>query len=417
MNAALQRLQEKRATAWTRMTEITDLAAREGRDLTAEERSNWDAAEADLTAATADKDRFERQALLEAESRAATNNAAVAPTEHRDDTPSETAEQRDERVFSTFMRRGIDGLQNIEDRQALQARWEERAEGVASGSAGGYLVPPGFWQNLVVAMKSYGGILPYVNTIETLTGNPLQWPGSDDTSNVGSILGENTQVSDQDIAFTTKTLNAYTYTSNQVRVSLQLMQDSAFDVDAFVQGRLAERLGRAIAQHVVTGTGSSQPQGVVTGATNVTTLATGNTTSLTYDALVDVTHSIDPAYRNERTRFVMHDLELAAVRKIKDSQNRPLWQPDFLAGNDRDRILGYPVSIDQSLAAPAAGATSTLFGDFYSGYVLRRALGLQLLRLTERYADYLQVGFIGFMRMDGKVNDARAIAALKHSAT
>lgn len=424
MSSLIDRAQERRAAAWNRMTEITDRAEREGRDLTAEERASWDAAEVDLKEATADKERAERMAALEYESRN-TPTPRVSPEHMPQDQRGGTPEEQEKRLdaaFNGFIRRGLDKLPE-EQRAMVAARYEERAEGVATGSAGGYLVPPGFWNNLVIAMKAYGGLLNEVNTIDTATGQPLQWPGADDTANVGAILGENTQVAQQDIVFTTKTLNAYTYTSNLVLVSLQLLQDSAFDVDSFVTGRLAERIARIQAQHIVSGTGTGQPQGIVTGTTNTLTQATGATTTLGagtagYDSLLTLIHQVDPAYRNlPGTKFVAHDTFIAAVRKIKDSQSRPLWQPDYLAGGDRDTILGYPVAVDNSMAPLAASSTSALFGNFQRGYIWRRVLGLQMLRLTERYADFLQVGFLGFMRGDGKVNDQRAIAALVQSAT
>ncbi|MGZ4617171.1 MAG: phage major capsid protein [Frankiaceae bacterium] len=422
-SSLIERAQERRAAAWNRMTEITDRAERDGRDLTAEERASWDAAEKDLTEATADKERAERMAGLESESRNVDKSSVVAPVADEQRSNQPTAEEKEQRLsaaFTNFLKRGIDSLP-AEQRSLVQDRFtqlEARAEGVATGSAGGYLVPQGFWQNLVIAMKAYGGLLNEVGVIETATGNPLPWPGSDDTANVGAILGENTQVSQQDIAFTTQTLNAYTYTSKLVLVSLQLLQDSAFNVDEFVTGRLAERIARIQAQHIVSGTGTGQPQGIVTGTTNTTTLPTGNTTTVQYDSLVTLIHSVDPAYRAlQGTKFVAHDSFIAAVRKLKDSQGRPLWQPDYLAGADRDMIMGYPVTIDQSLATLAASSTSALFGNFQRGYIWRRVLGLQMLRLTERYADYLQVGFLGFMRGDGRVNDQRAIAALVQSAT
>jgi HK97 family phage major capsid protein len=407
------------------MTEITDRAERDGRDLTAEERSSWDAAEKDLTEATQDKERAERQAVLESEARNVPNAPRVAPEhmpqENREVAPGEQ-EKRLEDAFRGFMKRGLDKLPE-EQRAMVAARYEERAEGVATGSAGGYLVPQGFWDNLVIAMKSYGGLLNEVGTITTATGNPLPWPGSDDTANVGAILGENTQVTQQDIAFTTQTLNAWTYTSKEVLVSLQLMQDAAFNVDEFVIGRLGERIHRIQAQHIVSGTGTGQPQGIVTGTTNTLVQAAGATTTLGtgttgYDTLVTLVHQVDPAYRQlADTKFVAHDSFIAAARKVKDAQGRPLWQPDYLGGGDRDVILGYPVVIDQSLAAMGASSTSALFGNFKRGYIWRNVLGLQMLRLTERYADFLQVGFLGFMRGDGRVNDQRAIAALVQSAT
>lgn len=424
MNAQLERLREEKASTWTRMCEITDTAEREGRDLSAEERTNWDAAEARLAEITKDEERYERQSVLDAELRAGRPDPNLNPVPGQ--RGGEPDEARVSQAFTNWMKRGIERL-GAEDRAIMQSRFdteiESRAEGIASGSAGGYLVPQGFWQNLVVAMKAYGGIERHAQIIETASGNPMPWPSSDDTGNVGAILGENTQVSQQDIAFTQKTLNAYTYTSKLVLVSLQLIQDSAFDTDTFVNGRLAERLGRATAQHFATGTGSSQPQGLVNGlvaansGSQVMTVATGNTTSFTADQLIDLVHTVDPAYRNERSRWILSDAAIKVIRKLKDSQNRYLWQPDYLAGGDRDAILGYPYTVDQGIAVPAANAYSVVFGDIYSAYVIRRALGLTLLRLTERYADYLQVGFLGFLRTDALVNDYRAAAVLQNSAT
>jgi HK97 family phage major capsid protein len=170
-------------------------------------------------------------------------------------------------------------------------------------------------------------------------------------------------------------------------------------------------------------TSSPAPAPASRRATTTTTLATGATTTLGsgttgYDSLLDLIHSVDPAYRAlPETKFVAHDSFLKAVRKVKDTQNRPLWQPDYLGGGDRDLILGYPVVIDNSMATMAANSVSALFGNFRRGYIWRNVLGLQMLRLTERYADFLQVGFLGFMRGDGRVQDPKALAALVQSAT
>lgn len=424
MNAALERLREEKAATWTRMCEITDTAEREGRDLTAEERENWDKAEERLAEITKDEERLNRQAELNSELRTPQPDHRLAPIP---DQRTEADEKRVEVAFTNWLKRGMDRLSG-EDRAVMQSRFdaeaEARAEGIATGGAGGYLVPTGFWQNLVIAMKAYGGIQANANILDTASGQPMQWPSADDTGNVGAILGENTQVSQQDIAFTQKTLNAYTYTSKLVLVSLQLIQDSAFDVDTFVEGRLAERIGRATAQHFATGTGTSQPQGLVTGlvaansGSQVLTLSTGSATTFSADNLIDLVHKVDPAYRQSgRARFVLNDTSIAIIRKLKDNQGRYLWQPDYIAGGDRDAILGYPYTVDQGLDSPAASKYPVVFGDIYAAYVIRRALGLTLMRLTERYADYLQVGFLGFARFDGLVNDYRAAAVMQNSAT
>jgi HK97 family phage major capsid protein len=113
---------------------------------------------------------------------------------------------------------------------------------------------------------------------------------------------------------------------------------------------------------------------------------------------------------------VLADSSLAVIRKLKDSMGHPLWQPAVTAGAP-DLLLGKPITIDQAVPAMAASAKSVLFGDFHAGYVVRRVAGGHLMRLTERYADYLQVGFFGFGRFDGQPDDTHAVRAYVNSAT
>lgn len=291
---------------------------------------------------------------------------------------------------------------------------ELRALGGGTDSAGGYTVPDGFRDKMVETMKAYGGLLSLVDIITTSTGNDLPWPTNDDTANIGAILGENAQITEQDLAFGQGVLKAHTYTSKLVRVSLRLMQDSAFNLDTWLPTRLGIRIGRAMAAHVATGAGTTEPEGVTGFATGVT-LPTGNVTSVTYDGLLDLEHSVDPAYR-ERAQYALSDGALKAVRKLKDSQNRPLWVPSLAVGVP-STINGFAYTVDNNLPAPAASAKSIAFGDFKSGYVARQVAGAQVMRLSERYADFLQVGFFGFQRFDGVRQDAAAVRVLAHSAT
>jgi HK97 family phage major capsid protein len=269
-------------------------------------------------------------------------------------------------------------------------------------------------------MKAYGGIVRASEVINTDTGNPLQWPSFDGTAQVGQILAENTQETPLDLAFGQKTLNAYTYSSRIVQVSLQLMQDSAFNLDDFIARQLGIRIGRIVAQHAAVGTGTSQPTGLFTSPTVGKTGATGQTTSVIYDDLIDLIHSVDPAYRagdaDGGCSWVMADSSLKPIRKLKDTQGHPLWQPSLQAGVP-DNLLGYPVVIDQAVPAMAANAYSIGFGDIDTAYIVRMVSGGQLLRLTERYADFLQVGYLGFLRLDAKPNDTAAFRAYQNSAT
>lgn len=414
MSTLLTRALEKRANVWSQMQEIQARAEAENRDLTAEERQSWDAAEADLTAASGDVERLERMARLDTVQRDQLVVAGGPSEEERGERDTE-ADYRN--AFGAFVRRGMGAL-TTEQRQLMMSNADEvRAAATSPGSAGGYFIPTDTLQKITETMKAYGGILGLANVITTASGNPLNWPSNDDTSNVGAILSENSQITEQDITLGQKTLGSYTYTSKLVRVSLQLLQDSAFSIDTWLPQKLGERIGRAVAAHLATGTGTGQPEGLFTNATAGKTGTTGQTTSIIYDDLIDLIHSVDPAYRaSGNCRFVLSDSALKMVRKLKDGNSLPLWQPSTQLGVP-DTLLGYAVTVDNGVPVPAANAKSIGFGDINAAYVVRQVAGGQMMRLEERYADYLQVGFFGFLRLDAKPDDTSAFRVYAHSAT
>lgn len=309
---------------------------------------------------------------------------------------------RENDAFTAYMRGGFQAM--TEPQRALAMPRFQAAQGTGTGSSGGYTVPDGFYGKLEDAEKAYGGMLEVSFVLNTSDGQPIALPTDNDTSNSGSILAENTQVSAQDVTFGSMTLGAYTYTSKIVLVANQLLQDSAFDLNSFLAMKLGTRIARAINTHFTTGSGSSQPFGAVTDATQGKPGASGETTSLIFDDLIDLEHSVDPAYRRN-ARFMMNDTTLKVIKKLKDSQSRYLWQPGLPIQGEPDRINNYPYTINQDMADPAASAKTILFGDF-SKYFVRKVAGVQMLRLTERYADYNQTGFVAFQRWDGKLIDA-----------
>lgn len=414
MSARLKTLLDKRANAWSQAQDIRTRAEADGYNLTTEEDETWQRALDDVEKLSKQIEVEERHARLNAIAPAA---ESVAPTQ-RDDVDPEAGEYR--QAFNAMLRRGV-GRLSADQQSVLERGFGEidtRALSSVTDAAGGYTVPDEFSNRLVETMKAYGGLLGIVDVLTTASGTDLLWPTNDDTANEGAILDENTQISEQDVAFGQGKLKAYTYTSKLIRVPLQLLQDSAIDIEAFLARRIGERIGRAVAGHIATGAGTTQPVGVANATVGFgvgVTGATGNTTTVTYDSLVDLEHSVDPAYRGS-AQYAMNDLTLAAIRKLKDSQNRPLWVPS-VAGGLPSTINGRPYTIDNKLPAPAANAKSILFGDFKTGYIARRVSGAQVLRLSERYADFLQVGFFGFARWDGVIQDAAAVKAYKHSAT
>lgn len=275
---------------------------------------------------------------------------------------------------------------------------------------GGYSVPTDVYSAVLDVLKAYGGVRSVANIMTTEAGNPINFPTSDGTSEVGELIAENTTATGADPSFGVVTLSTYKFSSKIVAVPFELLQDSAVDMEAFIAKRLGDRLGRILNTYFTTGTGSAQPNGVVTASAVGKTGTTGQTTSVIFDDLVDLVHSVDPAYRNEGCRFMMRDASLGIVRKLKDSQNRPVFIPgwDGLGGKMPDTLLGYGITINQDVAAMAANAKSILFGDF-KRYTIRDVMGMTLFRFDDSaYAKLGQVGFLAWMRSGGTKTDGGA---------
>ncbi|WP_309095266.1 phage major capsid protein [Streptomyces sp.] len=409
--ARRQRLVDEQNTVWQRMQEIMQTAEAENRELTAEERQNWDQAEARLTEVSGDLERLERMAQLGSVDR----NQIITTSDRGDDEEADAARYAE--AFGLYLRHGMDGLQ-AEQRQLLQGgfnRLDSRAMATTPDTAGGYLVPDTFRNTMTETMKAYGGLLNICQVITTADGGDLWWPTNDDTGNEGALLSENQQVPEQDMAVGRRELSAYIFTSKLVKLSWKLMRDSAFDIESWLPRKLGERIGRAAAGYLITGSGVKQPEGLVTQVRVGKTGGAGQTTSVVYDDLVDLEHSIDPAYRGQNCRWLMNDQTLKVLRKLKDGDGRPLWVP-VPAPGFASTLNGYPYTIDNKMPVPAASAKSIVFGDFQAGYVVRQVQGVTTIRLNERYADYLQSGFFGYAELDGMVDDPSAIAAYEHAA-
>lgn len=420
MSAMLKNLLDKRAKAWA---EAQDVRAR----LEDDKYELTDDDDATFKRALDDVARFD--GLLEDEKRAAKIGAALdGSTDAKPAAPSATEDRSEDTdtdyrtAFELWTRFGASELSG-DQRKVLRAgavtseeQRELRAQGVGVLAGGGYTVPDEFRNKLVETLKYFSGMRQAAEIITTESGASLPWMTNDDTANVGAILAENTQVTEQDVAFGTAALDAYMYTSKLVRVSLQLIQDSALNIDEFLPRKLGERIGRIQNQHFTTGTGTAQPQGLITGAT-ATVAAVGQSTAFTYDTLIDATARLDPSYLQGGNLAWMTSMAgLTAFRKLKDTQGRPLWQPSLTVGAP-DSFLGYPIILNNDMPAPGVSTKSLAFGDFRQAYVIRDVTGVRTLRLDERYADFLQVGFLAFQRSGGIVQNTGAVTVIQHAAT
>lgn len=414
---------DARARCWDQMRSLIDTAERENRDLSAEEAQTYDRLETELddhTAKIAEDEANQDRSRRHAE-RSRQFDAPGAPGV----TPSPAGDVDDvdeyREAFRSYLRGGASNLTGDErglllrvaagDPEIAQAAGiSVRAQAVGTGSAGGFLVPPAFRNELIRRMKAYGAVMDEAQVITTDSGANLQWPTMDDTGNVGVLLAENTQMAEQDVVLASASLDAFVYTSKLTRLSYQLVQDSAIDPESLVISAHAERIGRILNQHFTTGTGTAQPDGIVTGA--VSGLTAASATVIAPDELITLQHSVDPAYRNSpRAKFMLSDAALALIRKLKDTTNQYLFQPSYVAGAP-NTILGSPYVVNVDMVVPATGVKSVLFGDFQQGYVVRLVQGVQTITFSERFADFLQVAHASYMRADGTVQNTNAYRAL-----
>jgi len=292
---------------------------------------------------------------------------------------------------------------------------------VGTASQGGYTVPTEVATSVADALKAYGGMRAVAEVFRTTSGVDINFPTSDGTSETGELIGENTTATGLDPSFGVVTLKTYKFSSKVVAVPFELLQDSSIDMEGFVTGRQVTRLGRVTNTYFTTGTGTAQPLGIVTAAAAGKVGTTGQTLTVIYDDLVDLVHSVDPAYRAfGNCRFMMNDASLKIIRKLKDSSGRPIFLPgyDGLAGPMPDTLLGYPIQINQDMAVMAANAKSILFGDF-SHYKIHDAMDIQMFRFDDSaYIKLGQIGFLAWLRSGGSFTDVGgAVKYYANSAT
>lgn len=286
----------------------------------------------------------------------------------------------------------------------------------------GFFVPTGFSDMIEQATKYFAPVLDIFGRINTKTGNPLPYPTSNDTSQRATIVGEASIVNEADgsggnLGTSQVTFGSYKYTSGLIKCSLELIQDSAFDLEAWLAERFGERFARGFEADLTNGTGVSQPTGILTailasgvapiiaqGSAESTGGAQTGVNSVGYSDLVNLEHSVDPTYRR-RAKYMLHDLTLSALKRILDKYGRPLWAPGITAG-DPDVINGYPYVINQSMPQIGASANTVVFGDLKKFIVRKVRFSQGIQRLAERYAETGQVGFLAFDRLDSNLLDA-----------
>ena len=318
-------------------------------------------------------------------------------------------------AFAEMIAAGGDAYVDAEVRNVLR---EHRAQ-TTTAAAGGYTVPTELATFIEKAMIASGpmygnGLFTVINSTD---GRTFNIPTVDDTAVTAVAHTEGTQPTDdggKDVTFGQKSLGAYAFDSEWVRWSAELNADSILNMESLLGELLGERLGRIANSKLTIGSGSSDVEGIVTNSAAGKVAAATN--AITADEIIDLIHSVDPAYRSApNTAIMMDDSTLAAVRKLKDGNGNYLWQMGNYQAGIPQNLLGYNVAVNQDMAGIGDGASSKvmLFGDMSKFYV-RKVGAPSIYVARERFApDY---GILGYIRFDGVLSNVNAVKHLALAA-
>jgi HK97 family phage major capsid protein len=394
MSEMANRLLEQRANTWEQAKALIDTAVAEKRELTAEEEASYARMTADLDSLRSRADKFaaDEQAAADVEASLRSITAQRAERE----VPAEESELR------SFLR----GEKREFVAKPNAAELRDLSKGTAT--AGGNTVPTSFYGQLWAHLIETAALVNYATVIRTDSGENLEFPTTTAHSS-GALTAENAAITESDPAFAKRTLGAYKY-ATIIQAPRELIDDTGVDLEGYLSMQAGRAVGNALGAHLVTGTGSSQPTGIMTSTTLGVTGGASVSGAFTADNLIDLYYSVISPYRNSsKAAWLMRDATLATVRKLKGSDNNYLWVPG-LAGAP-DTILGKPVATDPNVAAVALSARSVAFGDM-SAYYVRLAGGIRFERSDDFAFNTDQATFRCIVRGDGVLLDQTG--AVKH---
>jgi HK97 family phage major capsid protein len=401
-------MRAKRATLVNQARELLDRAENEKRSLTAEEEQQYDRIMNDVDKLAKEIEREEKLSGLENEL-----SKVAQPANRPVPEKQEPADPRATKAYRNAFWKALTFGQNALTSDEVSLLMDKTVRNMAIGTDanGGYLVPDEFERTLVKKLEDMNVIRRLATVIQTSSGT-REIPVEADYG-TATWLGENAAYTESDATFGQVTLSAYKL-GTIIKVSEELLNDSAFNIDAYVADAFARRFSRAEEAAFVNGDGSGKPTGLVQSATEGKVAANGQTNSVTDDDIIDLYHALKRPYRSNAT-WLMADSTAKAVRKLKDNDGQYIWQPGLQAGQP-DVILGRPVEISDFVPAMAANAKSIIFGDI-SYYWIADRVGRTMQRLVELYAANGQVGFRMYQRVDGKLILPEAVVYFQNSAS
>lgn len=401
---------EERVKLFEQNKALLDKAAAEKRTLTPEEQQEYDGRDVRITEIRGTLERIEKQASEERSLSASRGRR----TDIQVDGPAAADVDLAFRAWAcgdSATDEMVAAAQRLNFRHHRR-QLEARALSSVTATQGQASIPDEMMRSFWEMQKWFGAVRNLATVLSTTTGAPLPLPTVDDTGNTGEIVADGGAVTTTaDPLFGQVVLGAFKYSSKAVIVPVELLQDSSINLPQYLGRALGTRIARKQNTDYTVGTGTTLPFGVQVQASLGKTAAATN--AITFDELIDLRSAVDPAYRMQPgAGYMMHDSVATFVRKLKDSQNRYLWEISTIAGQP-DRLDGYPVYINNDSASTfATNNRLALFG-LFSAYHVREAGGPDFYRADELRILNGQVVFLAFQRADGNLLDTTAVRYLR----
>ena len=395
-------LREKRAKAWEAAKAFLD--SKRGGDglLSAEDTATYEKMEQEVVDLGKEIERLERQAAIDAELNKPVSEPITNKPNNNPDGEEKKgrATDRYKKTFWNAMRR-----KNFYD--------VENALQVGTDSEGGYLVPDEFEHTLVEALEEENFFRSIATVIRTSSGDRKIPVAA--TKGTASWIDEEGAYPESDDSFGQVSIGAYKV-ATMLKVSDELLNDSVFDLEAYISKEFGRRIGAKEEEAFFTGDGKGKPTGIFNAAGGASDGVTTAAANITFDDVMDLFYAVKSPYRKKAV-WVLNDTTVKALRKLKDNNGNYIWQPSVQAGQP-DMILNRPYHTSAYVPEVAAGAKVMAFGDF-SYYWIADRQGRSFKRLNELFAANGQVGFLASQRVDGKLilSEAVKTMAIKGSNT
>lgn len=391
----IQELREKRAKAWDTARDFLDSKRNANGTLSEEDSKTYDSMEKTIVDLGKEIQRLERQVEIESEM----NNPTSSPITNKPNN-THTGEVKKGTASAEYSKAFWNSIRN---RNFYDVRNDLS---VGADSEGGYLVPDEFENTLVEALESENIFRKLATVIKTSNGDrkiPIVTSKGE-----ANWVDENGTYTPSDDVFGQTVLSAHKL-STAIKISEELINDSAFDMTSYISREFARRMGAKEEEAFFVGDGVGKPTGIFASSGGAEIGATAQTSAITFDDVMEIFYSLRSPYRKNAV-WVLNDSTVKALRKLKDSNGNYIWQPSVSAGIP-DTIFNRPYYTSSYIPELKAGNKVMAFGDF-SYYWISDRQGRSFKRLNELFAMTGQIGFIASQRVDGKLTLSEAVKVL-----